>query len=275
MIREDKEKNVIELQKVFEEAKSVYFADFTGIDVQMINDLRRQFNKENVTYRVVKNTLTRRSIEGRGFDGLMPYLIGPTAIAYSFDDPVAPGKLIEEFYKKNDKLELKAALIDGEIYDHETAIKIVRLPSKEQLIAQLLGTLNSPITGLVYVLSGVVRNVVSVIDQIRQKQETDGETQPSGETDDSAQKSEPEESAAPAPSEEAAVETDVEKGEEVETEPAQTEDTDSNEAAGEAAPDEPEAKETEPKAEDAGGSDSDSESETENTESNEESQKDS
>ncbi len=175
MHRKEKEKTVEELHKLFSEAKGLYLADFTGIDIQMIDELRGKFRENKVAYRVVKNTLTRRSIEGLGYDALFDHLVGPTAVAYSNEDPVAPGKLINEFYKKNEKLALKAAVIDGEVYDNEMASKIVKLPPKEQLIASLLGTLNSPITGLVCVFSGLLRNLVNVLDQVKELKENQGD----------------------------------------------------------------------------------------------------
>jgi len=188
MIREEKEKSVEELRKVFSEAKALYLTDFTGINVEMISDLRRQFRKENVEYRVVKNTLTRRSIDGMEYNDLMEYLVGPTAIAYSYDDPLAAGKLIDEFNKKNKKLELKAAIIEGEVYDRETAIKIAKLPPKEVLIAKLLGTLISPVSGLVYTLNGIIRNAVSVLDQIRDLKEKQGDAPAAEQESDTPEK---------------------------------------------------------------------------------------
>jgi large subunit ribosomal protein L10 len=182
MIQEDKEKVVAELHKVFTEAKGVFLTDFTGITVESINELRRQLAKENVQYHVVKNTLARRSIQGLPVQNLESYLTGPTGISYSFDDALLPGKALKTFRKKTDLMPLKAAVIGGAVYDSDTAEKMLTLPSKEVLVAKLLGTLNAPIPGLVFVLSGVLRNFVCVLDVIRKKKECEGETKkiPSG-----------------------------------------------------------------------------------------------
>lgn len=176
MFKEEKEKIVADLTKIFAEAKGVYLTDFSGINVDTINDLRRQFRQENIDYRVVKNTLTRLSIKDLPLEDLRPFLDGPTGIAFSYEDPLLPGKLIEKFHKETNLMPIKAALIEGSVYDKDMAEKIVNLPSRDTLIAQLLGTLQSPISGLAMVLSGLLRNLVGVLDAIKQKQE-EGEGQ--------------------------------------------------------------------------------------------------
>jgi len=218
MIKEEKAKTVENLQKIFSKAKGVYLADFSGINVQMINKLRQQFKNENVTYRIVKNTLTRRSIEGLNYDDLLPYLEGPTALAFSYYDAIAPGKLIEDFFKKNKKLEMKAAIIDGKIYNKDMARKIVELPPKDILIAQLLGTLNSPIFGLVNTLNGVIRKFANVVDQIRELKEKQGDTQSAAEV--KAEPADESESSVQKDKSESSVDKDVqqEKTEEAPTE---------------------------------------------------------
>jgi len=176
MIREDKEKVVEELNKLFSEAKGIYLTDFTGINVETINELRRQFRKENIDYRVVKNTLTRLSIQGLPLGDLQPYLAGPTGLVTSFDDALLPGKVIENFQRKTELLPIKAAVIDGTVYDRSATEKIIRLPSRDELVAKLLGSLNSPLAGIVIVLGGVLRNLVGVLDAIRnQKEKTEKE----------------------------------------------------------------------------------------------------
>ena len=178
MIREDKEKAVAELHKVFTEAKGIYLSDFTGVTVELVNELRRQLSKENVHYRVIKNTLALRSIQGLPIQHLESYLTGPTGIAYSFDDPFLPGKALKAFQKKTDLMPLKAAVVEGMVYDSAAAEKVLSLPSKEELIVKLLGTLNVPISGLVHVLYEILRNCVCVLDAIREKKQHEGGIQP-------------------------------------------------------------------------------------------------
>ncbi|MFC1514242.1 50S ribosomal protein L10 [candidate division KSB1 bacterium] len=175
MLREEKTQVVEELHKVFSEAKGVYLTDFTGIDVDTINKLRTQFKENDINYRIVKNTLTILSIKDLSLDDLQKYLIGPTAIAYSYNDAMLPGKVIEGFQKKTSLLPLKAAIVEGIIYDKAGAEKIITLPSRDELIAKMLGSLNSPISGLVMTLSGILRNFVGVLSAIRDKKEETGD----------------------------------------------------------------------------------------------------
>jgi len=174
MIRKEKEKIVAELKQVFSDSKGLYLTDFTGIDVASINELRREFRQNNITYRVIKNTLARRSVKEINLDELYKYLDGPTGIAYSYDDGLAPGKLIIGFQKKSDLLPIKAALIEGEVYDRKMAERIVALPPRDVLLGSLLRALNSPVTGFVMVLGGLLRNLVGVFDQIREQKEKQG-----------------------------------------------------------------------------------------------------
>lgn len=174
MTREEKEKAVAELSKIFTEAKGVYLTDFSGINVDTINELRSKFRENNINYKIVKNTLTRLSIKDLPLDDLRPYLDGPTALAFSYDDALIPGKLIDEFHKKTELMPIKAALIDGTVYDQSMTLKIVNLPTRDELIARMLCTLNSPISGLVIVMSGIVRNLVGVLDAVRSKKENEG-----------------------------------------------------------------------------------------------------
>jgi len=176
MLKNEKETVVEELQKVFSEAKGVYLTDFTGINVRMVNELRKNFRDGNVEYRVIKNTLARRSLQGGSLDGLLQYLNGPTALAYSNEDSLAPVKIIDKFQKETKLLLIKAAVVDGVIFDQEDMEKIVKLPSRKELLARLLGSLNSPVTGLVGVLSGVLRNLVGVLSAVKDKKEQGGES---------------------------------------------------------------------------------------------------
>ena len=174
MIREEKEKVVQELNRVFTRAKGIYLTDFTGINVDTINGLRRLFRREKSEYLVVKNTLARLSLEGLALDELQPFLNEPTGLAFSFEDALLPGKIIEKFQKETELLQIKAAVIDGTVYDRSAAEKIIKLPSREALIAKMLGSLNSPITGLVMVLNGVIGKLVYVLAAFYEKKEKEG-----------------------------------------------------------------------------------------------------
>ena len=101
----------------------------------------------------------------------MQHLNGPTALAYSFEDSVLPAKIINKFYKETDLLSIKAGIVEGTYFDKDDVAKIVALPSRDEILAKMLGSLNSPITGLVSVLSGLMRNLVGVLAAVKDKTE--------------------------------------------------------------------------------------------------------
>jgi large subunit ribosomal protein L10 len=135
--------------KKFQDAKSIFLADFRGIDVAMVTELRKQFRDAGVEYRVIKNTLAKRSFANAGITGLDDQLVGPTAFAYSNTSATLPIKVIQEFNKKNEKnkitLSVKGCLFEGKVFPPEQAQALASLPTREELIAQLLGALQSPL----------------------------------------------------------------------------------------------------------------------------------
>jgi large subunit ribosomal protein L10 len=119
----------------------------------------------------VKNTLLQRAEAALGIAGLDPYLEGPTAIAISRDDPVAPAKALQEFIRQMRKLEVKGALVEGRVMNAEQVKSLADLPGKAQMRARVLGALQAPAAGLVGVLQGLQRNLVYALDQIRKQKE--------------------------------------------------------------------------------------------------------
>lgn len=168
------EKKVAVVKEVAEQlkrAKSVFLTDFTGLNVEEINQLRRSCREASVEYRVVKNTLVKRSFESAGCEELGAYLDGPTALAFGLEDPVAPAKVISEFAKKIDKPKIKACLFEGVLVGTDKIEEIANLPGREELLAKLVGTLNAPLYNLAGALGGVLRNFVYVIDAVRREKE--------------------------------------------------------------------------------------------------------
>jgi large subunit ribosomal protein L10 len=170
MKRSEKEQIIAEVKEKIERAKGLYFADFTGITVEQINELRREFRKSNVEYQVVKNTLARKALESvTGYDKVLEKLVRPTAIAFGYDDPVAPARIIKKFREKNDKLTLKVCVIEQQVYDGSQLDEIAKLPSRPEIIAGILGTIQAPVTGIAGAINAVMRDLVSVIDAIEKK----------------------------------------------------------------------------------------------------------
>ncbi len=170
MKRAEKEQIIAEVKQRAERAKSMFFADFTGITVEQVSELRREFRKSNVEYQVVKNTLARKALaEMAGYDTVAGHLKQPTAIAFGFDDPVAPARIIKKFREKNDKLRVKVCVLENRVYDGAQLDEIAKLPTRKEIIAGVLGCIQAPVTGVVGAISAVMRDLVSVIDAIEKK----------------------------------------------------------------------------------------------------------
>jgi large subunit ribosomal protein L10 len=153
-------------------AKAMVFTDYRGLTVEQDTELRSALRKAGVEYKVVKNTLTRFAANENGLDGLDTYLNGPTAMASSETDPVAPAKVLSEYAKKYNKLELKVGVVEGKIIDQSGIKALAELPPREVLIARVLGGINAPISGLVNVLNGNIRGLVVALNAIAEQKTT-------------------------------------------------------------------------------------------------------
>lgn len=147
-------------------AKSVILADYRGLTVEQDTDLRNALRKAGVEYKVVKNTLTKFAMKENGLDAIDGYLNGPTAIALGVADPVTPAKVLVEYARKYEKLELKAGVVEGKIVDIEGIRALAELPSREVLVARALGSFKSPISGLVNVLNANLRGLAVALNAI-------------------------------------------------------------------------------------------------------------
>lgn len=166
---QQKKEVVSGLAEKIKAAKSIVFADYRGLTVEQDTELRSALRKAGVDYKVVKNTLTRFAANQNGLEGLDSYLNGPTAMAVSETDPVAPAKVLAEYAKKYEKLELKAGVVEGRIIDVDGVKALAELPSREVLIAKVLGGFNAPISGFVNVLNANIRGLVVALNAIAEK----------------------------------------------------------------------------------------------------------
>lgn len=171
MARPEKEKKVQDLTEKFRSAKAVYLTDFTGLDVIKATELRKKLREASVEYRVVKNTLAQLAAKNAGCDLLLDYLTGPTGLAFGIKDPIIPAKILTEFSKDNEKLRVKVGLMEGRIYDPREVKQLASLPSREELLAQVLSGLQSPISGFVGVLGGLLQKLVGTLDAIAKQKE--------------------------------------------------------------------------------------------------------
>lgn len=165
-VLKEKQQIVKELTDKIRSSKTMVFADYRGLTVEQDTELRNALRKAGVDYKVVKNTLTRFAAKENGLEGLDPFLNGPTAMAAHDTDPVAPAKILAEYAKKYEKLELKVGVVEGKIIDVDGIKSLAELPPREVLIAQVLGGFNAPISGFVNVLNGNIRGLVVALNAI-------------------------------------------------------------------------------------------------------------
>lgn len=151
---------VAEISELLDGAATAVVVDYRGLTVAQDTELRKQLREAGVTYKVYKNTMIRRAAEGTAFAALDPHLEGPTAIAVSKTDATAAARILAEFAKKADKLEIKGGVVEGNYYDAKGMQVIATIPSREVLLGKLLGSMQSPIT-----------NFARVIKQIAEQQE--------------------------------------------------------------------------------------------------------
>ena len=146
---------VAEISELINGAASAVVVDYRGLTVAQDTELRKQLREAGVAYKVYKNTMIKRAAEGTDFAALDPDLEGPTAIAVSKDDATAPARILAEFAKKADKLEIKAGVVEGTYYDQKGMQVIATIPSREVLLGKLLGSIQSPITNFARVLNQI------------------------------------------------------------------------------------------------------------------------
>lgn len=167
-ILEQKKQVVTDLTEKIKSAQSIVLADYRGLTVEQDTELRNALRKAGVDYKVVKNTLTSLAAKESGLE-LDEFLTGPTAMAISSTDAVAPAKVLSEFSKKFEKLELKVGVVEGKVIDVDGITALAELPSREVLIAKVLGGFNAPISGFVNVLNGNMRGLVVALNAIAEQ----------------------------------------------------------------------------------------------------------
>jgi len=151
-----KKQVVEEIKEKFSKAQSAVIVDYRGLKVEEVTELRRKMREAGVDYKVYKNTLTRRAAEETGFEALLGDLVGPNGIAFGYDDPIVPAKVLDEFAKTHKKLELKAGLVEGQYCDVDAIKAIAQIPGREVLIAKFLGSIKSPLSNFAYLLQAVI-----------------------------------------------------------------------------------------------------------------------
>lgn len=167
------EKNAIieQYTEKFKDAKSVYVAEYEGVDVETVTAIRKKFRESDIEYKVLKNRLARIALNNNDVSEMDTHLTGANAYIIGYDDPVAPAKIIEEFNKKHEVLRLKAVLFEGKVLDTEAAKDISKLPTRDALIGQFVGMIQSPMTKFAATLSAPMQKMVGVLNALKDKKE--------------------------------------------------------------------------------------------------------
>lgn len=161
-----KKETVEEIKEKIGNAESIILVDYRGLGVSEITELREKYRGSDVDYKVYKNTLLRLAFKDMGLEDFNEFLVGPSAVAFGYGDPVQAAKISAEFAKTNTELEIKAGIVDGKVIGIDAIKELAELPPREVLIAQVLGGLNAPIQGFANVLNGTMSSLVRVLDAI-------------------------------------------------------------------------------------------------------------
>jgi len=171
MDRAEKKAEVKVIQKQLKESVFVVLTDFRGLNVDELAELRKKLREKSADYRVVKNRLTKIAANNLDLSDLADYLTGPTALVMSEEEMISPAKVIYDFSKEHEALKIKGGILEGEIVDSAKIKALASLPPKEELLAKMMGGLNSPIAGFVNVLNGPLRGLVGALSAIADQKE--------------------------------------------------------------------------------------------------------
>lgn len=167
MKREQKTEAIQQVAEKLNRAQGVYLTEFSGLTVAEVSALRREFRKAGIEYKVIKNTLIKKALEQTKIsDKFAAGLKNTTGVAFGYDDPIAPAKIIKKFSGDNEKLKFKMAAIEGAVFEQNSLPELASMLSRIENIGRVAGTINSVISGVPGTVNAVMRNLVSVLDQV-------------------------------------------------------------------------------------------------------------
>ncbi len=171
MDRNEKTGLVGELNETFSKAKFAVVTDYRGLKVTELEKLRHVLRENDAQFQIAKNTLLRLAVKDTEYEGLTEFFTGTTAVAFSFEEPVGPAKAIAAFCKEFEALEIRSAVLEGSILSADEVVALSKLPSKDELLGKLLGTMAAVPTGFVRVLNGIPQKLVYGLQAIKEQKE--------------------------------------------------------------------------------------------------------
>ena len=168
---DEKKQITKDLHEKLSKSKVVIVTDYKGLDVAMINDLRKKLREFEVEFTVVKNSLLIRASQETDAILIQDYFKGPSAVALSYDDPVSPAKVLTKFAEENDRLEIKAGVMDGKVLDTAAIKALSSLPSREVLLGQLLSVMNAVPTAFVRTMNDLPKRLLNVLVAVKDQKE--------------------------------------------------------------------------------------------------------
>ena len=161
-----KEAVLKDTQQRIKDVRGIYLADFSGMTVQSLSLLRKKCREQGVQFRVIKNTLLKRAFNARGIQELDEHLVGPTGLVFSPDNEMAPAKILADFAKEFERPRLKAAVVDGRLYDDKAIVRLAKLPSREVLLSQVIATFIAPMTTFLGAVNAMLATPANMADAL-------------------------------------------------------------------------------------------------------------
>ncbi len=165
---------VAEMKELFENSSSLFVTDYQGLNVSDMTALRTSLREKNVRFLIAKNTLMKIAAQEAGLTGIEDHLIGPTALAFTNDDPAAAAKILNDSFKKKELPRMKVFVVDDEVFEAAQISRLADLPPKEILLSQVVAAVEAPLTSLVGSLDGFFRELVGSIDALADKKNSEG-----------------------------------------------------------------------------------------------------
>lgn len=174
MPKPEKIEAVAEMKKLFESAGSFFVTDYKGLNVADMTDLRKNLRENNIKYLIAKNTLLKLAVKDAGIDSLDEHLIGPTAVAFTSDDPALAAKILNDSFKAKELPRMKVFMVDDQVFEGAEIKRLADLPPRDILLSQLVAAVESPLTSIVGSLDGFFRDLVGSVDALAEKRKSEG-----------------------------------------------------------------------------------------------------